>query len=101
MPLFFAIEPTNEFDGRNEFEIPAAWSGCLCLCSPLTPSQPSKPRVCGTSADQPVSDLPLDPIDGEVSLNVAAFARIATPLLPESLLQIIAMPARFELAYVG
>lgn len=54
-----------------------------------------------TSADQPVSALPLDPIDGEVTLNVAAFARIATLLLPESLLQFIAMQARFELAYVG
>lgn len=43
-----------------------------------------------TSADQPVSDLPLDPIDGEVALNVAAFARMATPLLPESLIQFIA-----------
>lgn len=49
-----------------------------------------------TSADQPVSALPLDPIDGEVALNVAAFARIATPLLPESLLQIIAGPMGFE-----
>ena len=46
-----------------------------------------------TSADQPVSALPLDPIDGEVALNVAAFSRIATPLLPESLIQIIAEPA--------
>ena len=44
-----------------------------------------------TSADQPVSALPLDPIDGEVALNVAAFARMATPLLPESLLQFIAV----------
>lgn len=44
-----------------------------------------------TSADQPVSALPLDPIDGEVTLNVAAFARIATPLLLESLLQFIAV----------
>ena len=44
-----------------------------------------------TSADQPVSALPLDPIDGEVALNVAAFARIATPLLLESLLQFIAV----------
>jgi hypothetical protein len=34
MPLFFAIEPSNESDGRIEFEIPAAWSGCLCLFSP-------------------------------------------------------------------
>lgn len=96
MPLFFAIEPSNESDGRNEFEIPAAWSGCLCLCSPLTPSQPSSPVCPLTSADQPVSALPLDPIDGEVALNVAAFARIATPILPESLLQIIAGPMRFE-----
>lgn len=101
MPLFFAIEPSNESDGRNEFEIPAAWSGCLCLCSPLTPSQPSSPVCPLTSADQPVSALPLDPIDGEVALNVAAFARIATPILPESLLQIIAMPAGFEPAYVS
>ena len=54
-----------------------------------------------TSADQPVSALPLDPIDGEVALNVAAFARIATPLLLEPLIQIIAMPAGFEPAYVG
>lgn len=44
-----------------------------------------------TSADQPVSALPLDPIDGEVTLNVAAFARSATPLLLESLLQFIAV----------
>lgn len=49
-----------------------------------------------TSADQPVSALPLDPIDGEVALNVAAFARMATPLLPESLLQFIAGPMGFE-----
>lgn len=44
-----------------------------------------------TSADQPKSALQLDPIDGEVTLNVAAFARIATPLLLESLLQFIAV----------
>ena len=49
-----------------------------------------------TSADQPVSALPLDPIDGEVTLNVAAFARMATPILLESLLQIIAGPMGFE-----
>jgi hypothetical protein len=46
MPLFFAIEPLNESDGRNEFEIPAAGPGCLCLCSPLTPSQPSSVTSC-------------------------------------------------------
>jgi hypothetical protein len=44
-----------------------------------------------TSADQPKSALPLDPTDGEVALNIAAFARIATPLLLESLLQFIAV----------
>lgn len=54
-----------------------------------------------TSADQPVSALPLDPIDGEVALNVAAFARMATPLLPESLLQFIAGPAGLEPAISG
>ena len=34
-----------------------------------------------TSADQPLNALPLDPIDGEVTLNVAAFSRSATPLI--------------------
>ena len=57
--------------------------------------------VIRTSAAQPVSALQLVPISGEVTLNVAIFSRIATPLLPESLLQFIAMLARFELAYVG
>lgn len=54
-----------------------------------------------TSADQPVSALPLDPIDGEVALNIAAFARIATPLLLESLLQFIAVSTGHDPVSLG
>ena len=96
MPLFFAIEPSNESIGRIELEIPAAWSGCLCLCLSPDSFTAFVRLTIRTSADQPVSALPLDPIDGEVALNVAAFARMATPLLPESLLQFIAGPMGFE-----
>ena len=96
MPLFFAIEPSNESIGRTEFKIPA---GLVRMLMPMLSSDSFTAFVrlaIRTSADQPVSALPLDPIDGEVALNVAAFARMATPLLPESLIQFIAGPMGFE-----